>query len=140
MDLAALDLYQPFFHQLPQGTVDEIRHGTKARGHFSLRGPTTASDSLILRLFQQKCAQRTCILTVFITAVLVWVNSRYALAAAIGTFSARALVMIILQTACRSVVAPDSIMAMTIRMVVWGIILVLMYFQRSKRMSTVISI
>jgi hypothetical protein len=80
------------------------------------------------------------ILTVFITAILIWVNSKFALAAAIGTFSVHTLVMIILQTAYRSVVAPDSIMAMTIRMVVWGIVLVLMYFQRRKSMAAKTSI
>jgi len=80
------------------------------------------------------------ILTVFITAILIWVNSRFALAAAIGTFSLHALVMIILQTAYHSVVAPDSIVAMTIRMVVWGIVLALMFFQRRKRMATKTSI
>ncbi len=80
------------------------------------------------------------ILTVFITAILIWVNSRFALAAAIGTFSVHALVMIILQTAYRSVVAPDSIRAMTIRMVVWGIVLILMFFQRRKSMATKTSI
>lgn len=75
------------------------------------------------------------ILTVFISAILIWVNSRFALAAAIGTFSVHALVMLILQTAYRSVVAPDSIMAMTIRMVVWGIVLVLIFVQRRKRIA-----
>ena len=75
------------------------------------------------------------ILTVFVTAILIWVNSKFALAAAIGTFSVHALVMLILQTAYRSVVAPDSIMAMTIRMVVWGIVLVLIFVQRRKRIA-----
>lgn len=74
------------------------------------------------------------ILTFFITAILIWVNSKFALAATIGTFSVHALVMVILQTAYRDVVAPDSIMAMTVRMVVWGIVLVLIFFQRCKRM------
>lgn len=80
------------------------------------------------------------ILTFFITAILIWVNSRFALAAAIGTFSVHALVMVILQTAYHSVVAPDSIRAMTIRMVVWGIVLVMMFLQRRKSMATKISI
>lgn len=74
------------------------------------------------------------ILTVFITAVLIWVNHRYALQAAFGTFSVHALVMLVLQTAYRSVVAPDSLRAMTIRLVVWGIILGLIYAQsRTKK-------
>lgn len=80
------------------------------------------------------------ILTFFITAILIWVNSKFALAAAIGTFSVHALVMVILQTAYRDVVAPDSIMAMTVRMVVWGIVLVLIFFQRRKSMAAQTSI
>ncbi|OJX43837.1 MAG: hypothetical protein BGO78_02415 [Chloroflexi bacterium 44-23] len=69
------------------------------------------------------------ILTVFITAVLIFTNSRFAVPAAIGTFSLHALVMIILQTAYRGTVAPDSIQAMTIRLIVWAIILGLMFAQ-----------
>ena len=72
------------------------------------------------------------ILTVFVTAVLIWTSSRLALPAAIATFSLHALVMLILQTAYRGVVAPDSIRAMTIRLVVWGIILGLMFVQLRK--------
>lgn len=72
------------------------------------------------------------VLTVFITAVLIWANHKYALPAAIATFSLHALVMLILQTAYRGVVAPDSIRAMTIRLVVWGIILGLMFVQLHK--------
>ena len=72
------------------------------------------------------------ILTVFITAILIWTNSRFALPAAIGTFSIHAVVMLLLQTAFRDVVAPDSVRAMTIRLVVWGIILGLMFVQSRK--------
>jgi hypothetical protein len=79
------------------------------------------------------------ILTVFITAILIWVNNRFALAAAIGTFSVHALVMLVLQTAYHSVVAPDSIMAMTIRLVVWGIVLGLMFVQRRKSATALTS-
>ena len=75
------------------------------------------------------------ILTIFLTAILIWVNSKFALAVALGTFSVHALVMIILQTAYRSVVAPDSIMAMTIRLFVWGIVLGLMFVQRRKNVE-----
>ena len=69
------------------------------------------------------------ILTVFVTAPLIWTGHKYALPAAIGTFSVHALVMLVLQVAYREVVAPDSIAAMTIRLVTWGIILALMYLQ-----------
>ena len=72
------------------------------------------------------------ILTVFITTALIWVNHRFALPAAIGTFALHALVMLILQTAYRGVVATDSIRAMTIRMVTWAIILGLMFLHRHK--------
>ena len=72
------------------------------------------------------------ILTVFITAVLIWKNSKFALPAAITTFSLNALVMIILQTAFSNVVASDSIRAMIVRLIVWGIILSLMFLQRRK--------
>jgi hypothetical protein len=66
------------------------------------------------------------ILTVFITSILIWVNHRLALPAAGVTFGAHALVMLILLLAYRGVVAPDSLVAMTLRLLVWGIILVLL--------------
>ena len=72
------------------------------------------------------------ILTVFVSAILIWKNSRFALPAAVGTFSLNALVMLILQTAFRDVVAPDSIVAMTIRLVAWAIILGLMFLQQRR--------
>ena len=77
------------------------------------------------------------ILTVFITAVLIWKNSRFALPAAIGTFSIHALVMLIIQTAYRGIVAPDSLRAMTIRIIVWAIILGLMFVQSRKNKTLV---
>ena len=46
---------------------------------------------------------------------------------AIGTLGVHALVMLIIQTAYRGVVASDSLRAMTIRIVVWLIILTLMF-------------
>ena len=72
------------------------------------------------------------ILTAFITAALIWKSSKFALPAAITTFSLHALVMIILQTAFNDVVAADSIRAMIVRLVVWGIILSLMLLQQRK--------
>lgn len=72
------------------------------------------------------------ILTIFITAVLIWVNSRFAMPAAIGAFSIHAIVMLVLQTAYRGGVAPDSIQAMALRLAVWAIILGLMYAQARK--------
>ena len=72
------------------------------------------------------------ILTVFITAFLIWRRSKFAGLAAIVTFGAHTLVMVILQTAYKDVVAVDSIRAMTIRMIAWAIILGLMFAQARK--------
>ena len=72
------------------------------------------------------------ILTLFVTAVLIWINSGLAKKIAIGTLSLHAFVMLILQTAYQGVVAPDSIRAMTVRLIVWAIILTLMFFQQRK--------
>jgi hypothetical protein len=77
------------------------------------------------------------ILTVFITAILIWTKSRFARPAAIGTFSLHALVMLTLQTLYRATVAPDSVQAMTLRLIVWAVILGLMYAgSREKRATT----
>ena len=75
------------------------------------------------------------ILTVFITAVLIWMNSRFAMPAAIGTFSIHALIMFILQTGYQDVVAIDSIVAMTIRLSVWAVILGLMFVQSRRQVT-----
>lgn len=69
------------------------------------------------------------ILTVFVTAALIWGMHRLALPIAAATFGLHTLVMLVLQVAYRDVVAIDSVMAMTIRMIVWIIILALMYAQ-----------
>ena len=69
------------------------------------------------------------ILTVFVTAILIWVKNRLAFPTAIATFGVHALVMFILQTGYQDVVAPDSIRAMSIRLIAWGIILGLMFVQ-----------
>ena len=69
------------------------------------------------------------ILTVFITALLIWKNSRLAIAATIGTFSLHALIMLLLQTVFRDTVASESIQAMTLRLIVWAIILGLMFIR-----------
>jgi hypothetical protein len=70
------------------------------------------------------------VLTVFITAILIWTGHRLAMPAAIMTISLHAAVMVILQTAYQDVVAPDSIRAMTVRLVVWAVILGLLFVQR----------
>jgi hypothetical protein len=75
------------------------------------------------------------IVTLVFTAVVIWQNHKLALAAVIATLSSHSLVFIILQTAYHDQVAPDSIRAMTLRIVVWAIILVLM-LNRSRQQTT----
>jgi hypothetical protein len=72
------------------------------------------------------------VLTVFITALLIWTNNKLAMPAAIATFLIHAIIMFILQIAYRDVVAIDSVVAMTIRLTTWFIILALMFFQVRK--------
>ena len=73
------------------------------------------------------------VLTVFVTAILIWMNSKAAMPAAIAILSVNAAVILILQTAYRGIVASDSIQAMTIRVIVWVMILILMFFQARKK-------
>lgn len=71
----------------------------------------------------------------FVTAILIWKGSKYAMSAAVGTFAVHGIVMLILQTAYRDLVAPDSIKAMTVRLIVWLIILTLMIVQARKNIK-----
>ena len=75
------------------------------------------------------------VLTVFIPAILIWKNSKYAMPAAIATFSMHAIVTLLLLTVFRDTVAANSIGAMIFRLVTWLIILVLMIVQ-SRRQAT----
>lgn len=72
------------------------------------------------------------LVTFFLTAILIWRKSRYAMPAAVATFSIHTLVMIILQLGYRQVVAADSIFAMTLRMVVWVLIIILLFAEARK--------
>ena len=72
------------------------------------------------------------IISAFITAILIWKGNKFAMPAAIGTFVSHSAVMLVLQMAYRDVVAPDSIKATTVRMVLWAIILTLMAIQSRK--------
>jgi cell shape-determining protein MreD len=65
-----------------------------------------------------------------VMSVLLWRQSAKALSLALGTLGVHAGVMIVLLTAYRSVVAPDSLAAMTIRITVWVIILALLAYAR----------
>jgi len=69
------------------------------------------------------------ILSVFVTAALIWTGNRLALPAALATFTLNAVVMLVLQTVYHDVVAVDSIVAMTIRLGAWIVILALMLSQ-----------
>ena len=76
------------------------------------------------------------ILPVFLPAILIWSRHRLARPVAIATFGLHALVMLILQTSYRDVVAIDSIVAMTMRMAVWIIILAVLYMQARRKPSS----
>lgn len=73
------------------------------------------------------------ILTFCVTGALIWLNHKLAFPIAIGTFAIHGLVMVILQTGYRDVVAPDSIRAMTVRLIVWAVILGLLIIQSQKK-------
>jgi hypothetical protein len=73
------------------------------------------------------------VLTVSLTAILIWTNNRLAMPAAIATFIAHSSVMLILLTAYRGIVSAHSLEDMTVRIVVWAIILTLMFFQSRKK-------
>ncbi|MBN1449568.1 MAG: hypothetical protein JW963_01010 [Anaerolineales bacterium] len=73
------------------------------------------------------------VVSIFFSSIIIWKNNKFAIPAAIGTFGLHTAVMLILQAAYRGVVAPDSIMAMTVRLVVWAIIIGLLIVQRQKR-------
>lgn len=72
------------------------------------------------------------LISVFITAILIWKGSKFAMPAAIATFVSHSAVMVVLQIAYQDVVAPDSIKATTVRIVLWAIILTLMMLQSRK--------
>jgi len=75
--------------------------------------------------------------TVFVTAILLWKQHPWATKLTVATLLTHSTVMLILQTAYRSVVAPDSIRAMTIRITAWVIISALLFFgQRQGNQST----
>jgi hypothetical protein len=75
------------------------------------------------------------ILTVLVTSLLLWTNSRLGMPAAMATFSIHAIIMLILQTAYRDAVAVDSVVAMTLRLTTWFVILILMFLQARKSNS-----
>ena len=68
-------------------------------------------------------------LAVLVVAPLIWRGSKWALPAALVTLAAHTLVMVILRTTYSDVVAPDSLRAMTIRIVAWLAIVALVFVQ-----------
>lgn len=76
------------------------------------------------------------VLAALVVAPLIWRGSRWALPAALAIFAAHSLVMVVLRTAYSDVVAPDSLRAMTIRMIVWLLILALMFVQARRNRPT----
>ena len=73
------------------------------------------------------------IVSVLFSGVVIWKGSRLAMPTAIGTFSLHAIVMLILLTAYRTVVAPDSIMAMSVRLIFWIMIVTLLIILKRKK-------
>lgn len=77
------------------------------------------------------------LISVFVTAILIWKQSRYALAAAVATLGLHSIVMLTILVAYGDVVAKDSIAAMTIRIAVWVIIVgLLAYYSRHVRAAS----
>jgi hypothetical protein len=73
------------------------------------------------------------ILTVLVSSVLLWKGHRMALGVTIATLGLHTLVMLLLQTSYREIVAMESLRAMTIRLTAWLIILGLMLLQSRQR-------
>jgi len=69
------------------------------------------------------------LISAFFTAVIIWQGNPIAMPAAIATFASHSMVMLILQTSYRDVVAVESIRAMAFRMMVWLSILTLLIVQ-----------
>jgi uncharacterized membrane protein YdcZ (DUF606 family) len=73
------------------------------------------------------------LLSVVIAAPLLWVNHRLAFPAALVALTAHLLTLMILLAAYRDVVALDSLVATSIRIVVWLVIVGLLLLQRRRR-------
>ncbi len=77
------------------------------------------------------------ILTMAVTAPLIFRGHRLARPLAIATLGAHAAVLVVIATAYRDVVAQDSIRAMVVRLAVWLIIIGLLYTQARRRHASV---
>ena len=76
------------------------------------------------------------LLSAFVTSILIWRNNKFAMPAVLATLAAHIAVMLILLIGYGDVVAPDSIRAMTVRIVAWIIILGLTLFQQKRDQAT----
>jgi len=74
------------------------------------------------------------IISVF-ASIIIWKGSKIVMPVAIAILASNVTVMLVLLTAYRDVVAPDSIKAMTVRIVAWIIILVLIIMQAHRDKS-----
>jgi hypothetical protein len=70
------------------------------------------------------------VISLLVTAVLIWKADRKALLAAWLTLGLHSIVMVILRSVYLDVVAPDSLRAMTIRIAAWAIIVTLLSIER----------
>jgi cell shape-determining protein MreD len=76
------------------------------------------------------------LLSAFVTSILIWRNNKFAMPAVLAPLAAHLAVMLILLIGYGDVVAPDSIRAMTVRIVAWIIILGLTLFQQKRDQAT----
>jgi hypothetical protein len=67
------------------------------------------------------------------STIVIWKNSKLTMPTVVATLGLHTIVMLVLQTAYHNVVAPDSIMAMTVRLIIWIIILILIIIQQRKQ-------
>ena len=74
------------------------------------------------------------IISIF-AAVIIWKGGKIVMPVAIAILASNVTVMLVLLTAYRDVVAQDSIMAMTVRIAAWTIILVLIIIQAQRDKS-----
>jgi uncharacterized membrane protein len=72
------------------------------------------------------------LVTFLFTAILLWRKSRFSMPAALATFGLHALVMLILLIGYRPVVATESLVAMTVRIVVWAIVIALFVLEKRR--------
>jgi len=73
------------------------------------------------------------VVSALFASVVIWRAGRLALPTATAIFGLHAVVMLILLTGYRQVVAVDSLRAMTVRLVAWAVILILLLAARRKR-------